>query len=88
MSFLRKLFSTFTFGAAEGSTSRPKMSLATELSEEELGAGDKPSGFVPSPLFPTDPLCDANRMEINPVTGLPMVSGIDIVGNPYGANLS
>jgi len=88
MSFLRKLFSIFTFGTAEGSTFRPKINPATELPKEGLGACGKASGFSRSRMFATDPFSEANRMVINPATGLPMVGGIDTVGNPYGANLS
>jgi len=88
MSFFRKLFSIFNFGMAKGFTSRPKIDPTAELPKEGLGAGGKPSDFSSSRMFATDPFSDANRMVINPATGLPMVGGIDIVGNPYGASLS
>ena len=88
MSFFRKLFSIFNFGTAKGFTPRPKMNPTTTLPKKRPGAGGKPSGFSSSRLFGTDPFCDANRIAINPATGLPMFGGIDIGGNPYGANVS
>ena len=86
MGFFRKLFSIFHFGTA-GLTSRPKINPTNKLPKEGFGAGGN-SGFVPSRLFPTEPFCDSNRMEINPATGSPMFDGIDIGDNPYGDSSS